>query len=137
MRYILQFVAKSIMLSLVALVIFTVPQIIVEVWGFLSQDIGYMWAINMAVAIVIALAVFNMSKNKLPRWVTWVITGITFVIIIVLCESIIWHPAEIGALVASKITMRDVGFVILGMAACTVVYIFFDGTTQQENNNNN
>lgn len=132
MRQIIRFVAKSILLALVALVIITIPQIIAEIWGFMSKDIGYMWVINMAVATVSALVMFNISKNKLPVGVTWVITGITFVIIIVLCESIIWHPAEIGALVANKITMRDIGFAILGMAVCTVVYIFFDGTSSEQ-----
>ena len=128
----IMFVVKSILMGLMALVIITTPQIIAEVWGFMGKDLGYMWAVNMVIAMILALVMFNITKNKMPRWITWRITALVFVIAIVLCESIIWHPAEIGTLISTKITARDIGFVAVGIVACTVVRFFFDGASSEQ-----
>lgn len=125
MRNTLKFVAKVIIISLVFLVVVTVPQILVEVWGYLKSDIGYMWTINMAIAIIVSISVFAVLKHQRVRgWLIWTLAILTMLIVVVVCECLIWHPNEIGSLIAAKASLEKVKYTSLGIGFATGVYWF-------------
>jgi len=104
----------------IAICVITLPQIISEVWGYMSKDVGYVWVINMLIAIVVAMIIANVTQFK--DGIRIALAIVTFVIVAIACECIIWHPSEISALISSKVTVKEAMWAVLGLVVSIVAY---------------
>lgn len=113
----LKFVIKTILIVFVALLAVKVPQIFVANCGYMiTSDMGYVWVINFVIAFVVAWLVPKRIIDA-DSGIYYVISTITFIVVAVLCESVIWHPREIGAIIAQGITLERVVCVGIGILA--------------------
>lgn len=115
----LWFVFKTVLIVFVALLAAKVPQIIVANCGFMvNSDMGYVWVINFVIAFVVTWIV---QKRIIDAGISfgayYAISAITFIVVTVLCESLIWHPREIGTIIVKGITLERVICVVLGILA--------------------
>lgn len=120
----MKFVAKVVVLALVVAILIAIPQIVTAIWTYMSTDAGYMWVVNMTIAIVIAIIVFWIFSTRWPAWATWTLSVIIFLVTVMVCEALIWHPADIGEIIATKITVTKVVYVLLGIAFSAIIYRF-------------
>lgn len=91
-----------------------------SIWKFAVEvDKGYMWIVNIAIGAVVAL-VISQLKSK----VATVVAIITFILVVILSECLIWHRDEIGAILFNGISNIDTWIYIgLGVLASMLAYV--------------
>lgn len=97
-----------------------VKEVFRNIWKFaIETDKGYMWIVNIAIGAVVALAI-----SQLKSKVATVVAIITFVLVVILSECLIWHRAEIGAILLNGISNKDAWIYIgLGVLASMMAYV--------------
>lgn len=94
-----------------------------KVYNFcMSTDKGYMWLINVIIAIIISKLIAKLkvlAKMKDSKILT-VISCLTFIVSIIAAEILIWHPAEIKSMLGIKIdSIKDLA---TGIISATIVF---------------
>lgn len=115
----LWFVIKTVFIVFAALLAVKVPEIFVANFGYMiKSDMGYVWVINFVIAFVVAWIIpKKIIDAESSRGIYYVITVGTFIVVTILCESVIWHPREIGTIIARGITLERVICVGIGILA--------------------
>lgn len=116
------FVIKTVLIVFAALLIAKVPQIFVANCGYMvNSDMGYVWVINFAIAFLVAWFVSQrLYYAEVAKGYQYAITICVFIIVTVLCESAIWHPLEIGTIIAQGITLERMACVGVGILASAI-----------------
>ncbi len=127
------FVVLALVIAGIFLTVATVPKMLIEVWKYMGSDVGYKWVINMAVGFIVAIIVRIICKKaQYTNTVANLIAAALMLIMIVVCECVIWHSKEFGELITSRLTIHKVAYMGLGILAAIISYLVVEYSTKKE-----
>ena len=72
------------------------------------------------------------KKAQYTNTVANLIAAALMLIMIVVCECVIWHPKEFGELITSRLTIHKVAYMGLGILAAIISYLVVEYSTKKE-----
>ncbi len=136
---VVMFVVLAAVFAGIFMIVATVPQMVVEVWKYMSIDLGYKWVINMLVGFLAAIAVNVIcSRAGWGKVGTVVLAIVVMLVVIVAFECVVWHPKEFGGMIASKLSPTKIIYMLLGILASMFSYVVVEisqkAPTEQRDN---
>lgn len=118
------FLIKAVVTALIIGVIIKTPAMAKAIWSYCTGiDKGYMWVINMACAMVVALVTWvKLRRVKVPFRV--IVSGFAFAVTLFFTEVFFWHATEIWQLLSTDISAKEVSAAGFTLLAVTIAYIF-------------
>ncbi len=118
MKKIFKFVVSSAVVELIVLLIAKLPDIALKSYNYCVEvDKGYMWVINCAIAVVVAVIIQNSLKGKIGL----VISVLTFGVTLLISEFALWHRNEFQTVIMNELSNDTVEGMIIGLVAGAVV----------------
>lgn len=135
---IIMFVVLAAVFAGIFLIVATVPQMVVEVWNYMSIDLGYKWVINMLMGFFAAIGVNVICKKAgWGKVATIVLAVVVMLVVIVAFECIVWHPKEFGGMIASKLSPTKIIYMLLGILASSFSYFVVEMSHKEPHPGNN
>ena len=105
-KRILQFLGRVIVVALLAMAVINLPMLTVTTFeNCMMADKGYMWVVNLLAAAIVA---YTWGRIYTGNNATKIIGGIVlFLLMILVCETAIWHPTQFGKMMAERFSTRD------------------------------
>lgn len=119
-KEILKFMCMTAVFVVLTCVLAKVPAVFMSIFKYCTEvDKGWIWFINMAVAILVGWFVASKfpSSYKVPAAL---IVGFLTLIIV---ECLVWHPSEIGKLIVNGITWKSIATTAVTMVAAAIAFV--------------
>ena len=118
------FLVKVVLTALIMGVIIKTPAMAKAIWSYCTGvDKGYMWVVNMACAMVVALVTWvKLRRMKVPFRA--IVSAFAFAVTLFFAEVFFWHATEIWQLLSTDISAKEVSAAGFTLLAVTIAYIF-------------
>ena len=118
------FLVKAILVVLILGVIIKTPAMAKAIWSYCTGvDKGYMWVINMACAMIVALVTWaKLRRIRVPFRAF--VSAFAFAVTLFFSEVFFWHATEIWQLLSMDISAKEVSAAGFTLLAVTIAYIF-------------
>lgn len=118
------FLIKTVLTALIIGVIIKTPAMAKAIWSYCTGiDKGYMWVINMACAMVVAIVTWvKLRRIKVPFRA--IVSAFAFAVTLFFAEVFFWHATEIWQLLSTDISAKEVSAAGFTLLAVTIAYIF-------------
>lgn len=117
------FLVKIILVILICGAIAQTRLLAKAIWEFcVTTDKGYMWVINMAIAMAVAIVIWNKQRTlKIPFRI--IVCAFVFIVILCVSEIVLWHASEIWTLISAEISEEKVEAVLAMIIISELAYI--------------
>lgn len=118
------FLIKAVLTALIIGAIIKTPAMAKAIWSYCTGvDKGYMWVVNMACAMVVALVTWvKLRRMKVPFRA--IVSAFAFAVTLFFAEVFFWHATEIWQLLSTDISAKEVSAAGFTLLAVTIAYIF-------------
>lgn len=119
-----KFLVKAVVTALILGVIIKTPVMAKAIWSYCTGvDKGYMWVVNMACAMVVALVTWaKLRRIRVPFRA--IVSAFAFAVMLFFAEVFFWHATEIWQLISMDITVKEMSAAGFTLLAVTIAYIF-------------
>lgn len=115
-----KFVFTAIIIAVLMVTVSQTKAMATSLWEYWTQtDKGYMWTINVAVAVLAGRLVFGRKRGK----VIVVLKGLFMFCMTIALECLLWHRKDILGIIVAQMTWSNLILAAGGIVAATIAFI--------------
>lgn len=115
-----KFVFTAIIIAVLMVTVSQTKAMATSLWEYWTQtDKGYMWTINVAVAVLAGRLVFGRKRGK----VIVILKGLFIFCMTIALECLLWHREDILGIIAAQMTWSNLIIAAGGITAATIAFI--------------